>query len=253
MLKVLLVDDEPLARRNLLQCLNHIPGAAACAEAGNGEEAILAVEREQPDIILLDIQMPGMDAFEFVRALPDEIQPFIIFVTAYDNYAVRAFEVNAVDYLLKPVRRDRLEEALSRCCENRTPRLMQEHRNRLINSVESLAHSSTQRIAIKEGEEYTLLETSHISHIETAGNYICVHADDQVYIVRKTLKKIAEELDPNIFRQIHRGILVNIHHVRAIAPHINSEYIIKLQNGDRLKVSRTYRQNVRQFLETTAG
>ena len=184
-----------------------------------------------------------------VRKIPEDKLPYIIFATAYDKYAVNAFEVNALDYLLKPITKERLEVALNRYQKVIASELNQQYRKKLLTSLEKIRpHQSGGKLTINDGEQHLVMEMSDIQYIEAAGNYACVHYQDQVIIIRKTLKKLLTQLDENMFTQIHRSILVNIEQITVIKPHINGEYVLNLLNGERLKVSRTFKQNIQSLL-----
>ena len=248
-LRVLIADDEPLARRHLVQSLEQIDNVVLCAQCPNGQEALVAVERERPDLLLLDIQMPGMTGFDLIRQLPPEYAQRVIFVTAYDKYAFKAFDLNALDYLLKPVTLGRLEEALSRYQQgafvSRTPG----YRKKLLASLESLpAAGDKATITVNDGIQHLVLEVDLIDYVEAAGNYICIHYEDEVHVIRKTLKSLMEKLDESVFVRIHRSTIINTRQIKAIRPHINGEYLLTLGDDKRVKVSRTYKDAIAPLL-----
>jgi len=248
-LKVLIADDEPLARRHLVQSLEKIDNVDLCAQCCNGQEALSAVERHQPDLLLLDIQMPGMTGFDLVRRLPPEYAQRVIFVTAYDKYAFKAFDVNALDYLLKPVTLSRLEEALSRYEQGAFVSRATGYRRKLLASLESLPEAADKTtITVHDGNQHLVLEVSLIDYVEAAGNYICIHYEDEVHVIRKTLKSLMENLDESVFVRIHRSTIINTRQIKAIRPHINGEYLLTLGDGKRVKVSRTYKDAISPLL-----
>lgn len=248
-LKVLVADDEPLARRHLVQSLEKIDNVELCAQCSNGQEALKAVQRYQPDLLLLDIQMPGMTGFDLVRQLPSEYAHRVIFVTAYDKYAFKAFDVNALDYLLKPVTLSRLEEALSRYKEGAFVPSASGYREKLLASLESLPVSTEKTtITVNDGIQHLVLEVNLIDYVEAAGNYVCIHYEDEVHVIRKTLKSLMENLDESVFVRIHRSTIINTRQIKAIRPHINGEYLLTLGDGKRVKVSRTYKDAISPLL-----
>jgi len=248
-LNILVVDDEPLARRNMNRFLSEIKNINIVASCENAQLALKYIKQQKVDIVMLDIEMPGMSGLEMVRKIPEGQLPYIIFATAYDKYAVNAFEVNALDYLLKPITKERLEVALSRYQKVIASELNQQYRKKLLTSLEKIhPHQSGGKLTINDGEQHLVMEMSDIQYIEAAGNYACVHYQDQVIVIRKTLKRLLTQLDENMFTQIHRSILVNIEQINVIKPHINGEYVLNLLNGERLKVSRTFKQNIQGLL-----
>jgi len=248
-LKVLIADDEPLARRHLVQSLEKIDNVELCAQCSSGQEAIAAVHRCKPDLLLLDIQMPGMTGFDLVRSLPLEYVNRVIFVTAYDKYAFKAFDVNALDYLLKPVTLSRLEEALSRYKDGAFVSRTEGYRRKLMASLDSLPEPDDKAtITIHDGSQHFVLKVNLIDYVEAAGNYICIHYEDEVHVIRKTLKSLMENLDASVFIRIHRSTIINSRQVRAIRPHINGEYLLTLGDGKRVKVSRTYKDAILPLL-----
>jgi two-component system LytT family response regulator len=248
-LRVLIADDEPLARRHLVQSLDKIDNVELCAQCSNGQEALAAVESFKPDLLLLDIQMPGMTGFDLVKRLPPEYAQRVIFVTAYDKYAFKAFDVNALDYLLKPVTQSRLEDALSRYKEGAFVPPAHDYRKKLLASLESLPVSGDKTtITVHDGNQHLLLEVNLIDYVEAAGNYICIHYEDEVHVIRKTLKSLMENLDESVFVRIHRSTIINTRQIKAIRPHINGEYLLTLGDGKRVKVSRTYKDVISPFI-----
>ena len=266
MLNALIVDDEALARRGLAHRLRTIGGVRVCGEARNGREALEAIREEAPDLVFLDIQMPGMSGFDLVRELESGTMPSIVFVTAYDEYAVKAFEANALDYLLKPIEEDRLREALERVRERRKMKRAASHRRTLLKLVSDLSgepvHSmrevrqkgvdrmkreAPKKLAIKDGSTTTWVEQQEIQWIDAAGDYMCVHAGGETLIMRKTMKELEDELDPEVLQRIHRSTIVNVNEVREMRSHINGEYFLTLNCGHTVKLSRTYKDKLRFF------
>jgi two-component system LytT family response regulator len=248
-LRVVIADDEALARRHLVQSLEKMGNVEICAQCSNGHEALAAVESHDPDLLLLDIQMPGMTGFDLVKLLPPEFLPRVIFVTAFDQYAFRAFDINALDYLLKPVSQGRLAEALSRYRSGAFVQPEPNYRKNLLSSLESLPKKSDRStITVHDGSQHLVLAMNLIDYVEAAGNYVCIHYEDEVHVIRQTLKGLAKQLDRSVFIRIHRSTIVNSRQIKAIRPHINGEYMLTLGDDKRVKVSRTYKDAISQLL-----
>lgn len=266
-LKVIIVDDEPLARRGLRLRLENLGGIDIVAECGNGREAREQIEALQPDVAFLDIQMPGVTGLELVQLLPRDDMPQIVFVTAYDQYAVEAFEVNAVDYVLKPIEEERLAVALQRVRDKLGSEHLAADREKLLEAVADLTQETPEaleqrlaagdfgnnsrfpeKIAIKDAGKITLVPARDIDWIDAAGDYMCVHANGETHVMRITMKELEQQLDPRVFQRIHRSTIVNLKRVREICAHINGEYHLVLNNGERLKMSRSYKAKVQHFI-----
>jgi len=265
MLNTLIVDDEALARRGLKHRLQAASDVHVIGEARNGREALELIRKHAPDLVFLDIQMPGMDGFDVIRALaPDEL-PAIVFVTAFDQFAIKAFEANAVDYLLKPIEDDRLRKALDRVRKRQNDRRASKDRKSLLSLVSELAgetiHSVEElgvkklgkivkepsRLAIKDAGKTTWVDQADIEWIDAAGDYMCVHVKGETYIMRKTMKQLEAELDSAILQRVHRSTIVNINRVKQMQSHINGEYFLTLQSGHTIKLSRTYKEKLKHF------
>jgi len=265
-LKTIIVDDEPLARRGLRLRLEALGGVDIVAECSNGREAKDQIVALQPDVVFLDIQMPGISGLELVQLLPKEELPQIVFVTAYDQYAVEAFDVNAVDYVLKPIEEDRLITALERVRSKLGSENIAAQRAQLLETVADLTQESPaaleeklvagelggsrypEKIAIKDSGKITLVPAREIDWIDAAGDYMCVHANGETHVMRITMKELEQQLDPKVFQRIHRSTIVNLQRVREICAHINGEYHLVLTNGERLKMSRSYKNKVQHFI-----
>lgn len=265
-LSTLIVDDEALARRGLKHRLSRIPGVHVVAEARNGREALELIRKHEPDVVFLDIQMPGRNGFDVVRELSDGPMPAVVFVTAYDEYAIQAFEANAIDYVLKPIEDGRLQEALDRVRENLGQKQAARQRDSLLKlvsnitgervstmedieakGVDKLKKREVQKLPIKDGGKTTWVPQDEIEWIDAAGDYMCVHAGGETYILRKTMKELEEELDPDFLQRIHRSTIVNIHCVKEMRSHINGEYFLTLTGGHTTKLSRTYKDKLKYF------
>jgi len=266
LLKTLIVDDESLARRGLAHRLKNIADIEVIGEARNGREALDLITEKEPDLVFLDIQMPGVSGFEVVKQLDVETMPIILFLTAYDEYAVQAFEVNALDYILKPIDEERLHQVLEKVRTNLKQKRALKHRRLLLklasdisgrnisslaeledNEVENLGPKEPSRLAIRDGGRTTWVNQDDIEWIDAAGDYMCVQAGGVTYIMRKTMKELEQELDNSILQRIHRSTIVNIRQVREMESHINGEYFLTLDSGHRVKLSRTYKDKLKLF------
>lgn len=263
-LKILIVDDEELARRGLEIRLASVPDVEVCGHSRNGREALEHIAESRPDIVLLDIQMPGMDGFDVLREMAGPEMPAVIFVTAYAEYAIRAFEENALDYLLKPIDEPRLQTALERARAQLDARESMSHRARLLKLICDLtgqeltleqalsgpqddATRHPQRIAIKDGRETACVDVADIIWIDAAGDYLCVHTAQQTHVLRGTMKKLEQILDPARFVRVHRSTIVNGRRVKSLRSHTNGEYFLTLDCDKVLKLSRTYRKNIERL------
>lgn len=266
-LKTLIVDDESLARRGLTHRLKNIPDIEIVGEAQNGREALKLIGEQSPDLVFLDIQMPGLSGFEVLQQLDIETMPVILFLTAYDEYAVQAFEANALDYILKPIDEERLHQVLEKVRANLSQKRALEHKQTLLDlvsqisgepinsfadleekSIADLVQKEPSRLAIRDGGHTTWVDQEDIEWIDAAGDYMCVQANGTTYIMRKTMKELEKELDENILQRIHRSTIVNIKLVREMESHINGEYFLTLESGHRVKLSRTYKDKLKLFM-----
>lgn len=265
MLRALIVDDEHLARRGLEIRLADYEDVRICGQCRNGREALAAVREQQPDILFLDVQMPGMNGFEVLQRLSGSNMPDVIFVTAYDEFALKAFDANALDYLLKPINDRRLAEAIERARQNCDARQADIQRNKLLKLVCELtgreltletaldeasngSHAYPKRIAIRDGSQTNCVDVGSIDWIDAAGDYMCVHADGDTFVLRGTMKRLEELLDPGIFVRVHRSAIVNRHRIRKLRPHRNGEYFLTLQDNVELKLSRKYKGNLERLV-----
>jgi len=266
MLRVLIVDDEALARRGLKHRLQPISDIEVVAEARNGREALKSIRELNPDLVFLDIQMPGMGGFEVVAELRGETMPAIVFVTAFDEYAIKAFEANALDYLLKPIEDSRMHEALNRVRDLMDQKKAVKHKKSLLKllgditgesvstmqdlsarGVERMKRMEVSKLGIKDGGKVTWVPQDEIEWIDAAGDYMCVHAGGETHIMRKTMKELEAELDPTLLQRIHRSTIVNIRKVKEMQSHINGEYFLTLECGHTIKLSRTYKDKLKLF------
>lgn len=265
-LKTVIVDDESLARRGLRLRLQKYPRIAVVAECQNGRQALAAVTEHQADLLFLDIQMPGMDGFQVVRNLQSDAMPMVVFVTAFDQYALDAFGVHAVDYVLKPVDDDRLERTVQRVLGRFDQQQVVTEKQRLIEfiaqmtgeqpaRVEQLAREGSDiaagaplpRLAIKDGSTVHRVPIADIEWVEAAGDYMCVHAAGTTHVMRATMKELEAALESHPFARIHRSTLVNINRVKTVEPLENGKYQISLEGGHKLTMSRGYREQLTQL------
>ncbi|RYD15038.1 MAG: response regulator transcription factor [Lysobacteraceae bacterium] len=260
-IRTLIVDDEPLARRGLSLRLARHPDIDVVGEAGNGREAFFAVSEHQPALMFLDVQMPGVDGFELLRAIPASQMPLTVFVTAYDQYALRAFEASAIDYLLKPIEDARLDAALERARRELGARDAQDHCARLLRllgdvsgkpdlTLEQALDGSTaatgdERLSIKDAGRILRVPLDEILWIDAAGDYMCVHTPTDTHVLRATMRELEGRLDARRFQRIHRSTIVNVSRVKELRSHLNGEYFLILDSGQQLKLSRSYKDKVR--------
>ena len=243
MYRLLIVDDEPLARKRIRRMLSGESDMSVVGECADGPSAVAAINELNPDLVFLDVQMPGMNGIEVIRAIGSRCLPALVFVTAYDTYALQAFETEALDYLLKPFDSLRFRETLQRVRR----RLGEPDHERLSNQLRQLAGrfgaetQYLQRMAVKMDDRLILLNIEQVDWLEAAGNYVCVHVGKQSHIVRDSLSHMESCLDPARFIRIHRSTLVNLDRIRELRPHWHGDYQIILQSGQVLPLSRRHR------------
>ena len=247
--RAVIADDEPLARERLRTLLAAQPALELARECGNGASAVEAVRALRPDLLFLDVQMPGMDGFGVLRELDgDPHLPEIVFVTAYDRYALKAFEVHALDYLLKPFTRRRFDEAMEHVLARLSAR-----GGGAAPEVAALLHAlrgereRPDRFAVRTGRGVRFVKAEDVAWVEAEGNYVRLHAAGGNHLVRGTLKGIAERLDPRRFVQVHRSALVNLDRIRRLEPWFHGEFVVVMEDGTRLTSSRTYSSNLRRI------
>jgi two-component system LytT family response regulator len=263
-MKAIIVDDEELARQGLEMRLSAFDNVEIVKCCKNASEALQAIAELEPDLVFLDIQMPGKTGVEMIREIQSDILPMIIFVTAYDTFAVEAFEMYAIDYLLKPVENERLAEAIEKAWQHRSQVGAASEKQRLLNLLVSLTGKSAaaigelldaedqsiehaDRIAIKDGSSITFVPIKDIDWVDAAGDYMCVHVDGATHIMRTTMKELELKLDPSIFQRVHRSTIVNSRRVEKVSSHINGEFHLTLSCGSSLKMSRSYKEKVKHF------
>ncbi len=249
-LRVVIADDEPLVRSGLRSLLEREPGVTIVGEARNGIEALEVIQASTPDVVFLDVQMPGMDGFEVLFGVAADARPSVVFVTAFDDYAIRAFDVHAVDYLLKPFDAERFGLALDRVRARRgdASGASAQRLDALLTELKS-ARRYPDRLLLKDEGNVIVVLVADIDWIEAADNYIKVHARGARYRVRQAIKDVETKLDPVHFARAHRSAIVNLDRVRTLQPMAAGEYVITLSSGDKVALSRGYRDSFREKLE----
>jgi len=271
-IQTVIVDDEPLALNLLRSYLSKNADINIIAECPNGRQAIAAVNEHQPDLMFLDIQMPNLTGFDVIHALQSDVTPLIVFITAYDQYALEAFDVCAVDYLLKPLDVDQLDRAINRCRERLAQQQSSGNKSDIIKALrkigaKDLASSiinseevpnSTNRelteaeqypkIIIKDRDVINLIDQSSIDWIDAAGDYMCIHSQGQTHIMRTTLKALLEKLNPLLFQRVHRSTIVNLSRIKKVIPCTKGEYFLELGNDQRIKVSRNFKSAIKELI-----
>ena len=267
-LKTIVVDDEVLARRLLLSCLGEIPEIEILAECANGREALTAVLELEPDLMFLDVRMPGLHGFEVIKKIQPEVLPMVIFCTAFERYALDAFEIHAVDYIVKPLDEERLHLAVKRAlARNQEEMHSSESKASLLGAIDAIRTNISdhepvrkksanrdslttpeRKISIKDRDSIKLIKIDSIAWVDAAGDYMCVHADGETHIMRCTMNSLLEELDATIFKRVHRSTIVNLNCIEEVIPHTKGEYFLQLENGEKIKVSRNYRDTIKTFL-----
>jgi two-component system LytT family response regulator len=255
--RVIVADDEPIGRQRLVRLLQAEPETDVVAACADGEEAVEAIREHLPDVVLLDIQMPNLDGFEVVAALGDAQQPAVIFVTAHDQYALRAFDVHAFDYLLKPVDQDRLREAIARAV-GATGRAAPQGSTtgRILGLLEELnareRARGQDRLVVRTPERAFFLRTEAIDYIEAAGKFVHLHVARAVHPLRESMAELEQELDPGRFLRISRSVIVNLDRIQEIQPWFQGDYVLILSDGTKLTSTRGYRDNMRRLLGRSA-
>lgn len=271
-LKTIIVDDEPLALKLLAAKLKKVPNVEVIAQCSNGREAINAVIELAPDLLFLDIQMPGLSGLDVVKQLQNDTMPLIVFATAYEQYALEAFDAYAVDYVLKPIDDERIQRAVDRALERfaiksdeqsenkrevigAIAHIDQKHDKTVTWMADDSTHQDPQsidvknrKIVIKDRDEIHLLKQQDIQWIDAAGDYVCVHALGETHVKRCTLKEMLVELDDTQFKRVHRSTIVNLDFIDKVIPHTKGEFFLMMGEYDKIKVSRNYKDVVKTFL-----
>jgi len=263
-IRTILVDDEPLAIQGLELRLAAHDDVEVIDKCQNGREAIRAIKTHKPDLVFLDIQMPGFDGFSVVQGLMEVEPPLFVFVTAYGDHALKAFEAQAVDYLMKPVEESRLADTLARVRQRLSEKRGAEETDRLKDKLAEVAPEAAEEMAatdadpaagrfeklinIKDRGQIFRVDVDTIERIDAAGDYMCIYTADNTLILRETMKDLEKRLDPRRFQRVHRSTIVNLDLVRQVKPHTNGECFLVLGSGAQVKVSRSYRDVVARFV-----
>jgi two-component system LytT family response regulator len=250
-IRTLIVDDEPLARRRIRRLLAGDPDVQVIGECGDGTSAAAALQRDTPDLVFLDVQMPGADGFDVVAAAPAGCQPVVVFVTAYDTYAVRAFEVHAVDYLLKPIDRGRFAEALQRAKTQLHLRRLGDgdHHARVATLLAALQrrHTYLQRLLVRSGESFVFVEVDQIDWVRAAGKYVELHVGPKTFLLRQPLHLLEARLDPDRFIRTQRSAIVNLRRVKELQPAFHGNCVVVLHDGTEVPLSPGYRAKLQRL------
>ena len=247
MIRVLIVDDEPLPRERIRTLLEERQDIEVIGECGDGQDAVAMILKERPDLVFLDVQMPELDGFEVIQAISDEFLPAIVFVTAYDRFALRAFEFHPIDYLLKPIHPGRFAMALAHAME----RIAKPDR-KLAEFVERLQTEQkySTRFVVRAGSKVTFVAVPDVDWLDVADNYVRLHSGGREHLVRDTLQSVEMKLPPDNFVRVHRSIIINLDRVQSIEPHTHGEYVVTMKDGAKLNTSRSYSDRLRLILRT---
>jgi two-component system LytT family response regulator len=250
-IRALIVDDEPLARERMRSLLGVEPDVDVVGEASNGLDAVDAILDRSPDLVFLDVHMPKLDGFEVIETVGADRMPAVVFVTAYDQHALRAFEVQALDYLLKPFDGERFQGTLRRVrqqMQNAETGDLSQKLLALVRDLKGERQSRAERLVVKSGGRLFFLRTDEIDWIEAAGNYVRLHVAAEGHLLRETMTAVESRLNPEIFFRIHRSHIVNIERIKELQPWFNGEYVVILRNGTKLTLSRGYRERLQEKL-----
>jgi len=240
-IRTVIVDDEELARERIQSLLGAQPDVEIVGVCADGPTAVETIDRTQPDLVFLDVQMPGMDGFEVLDAVDSSRMPAVVFVTAYDGHALRAFEIHALDFLLKPFDQARFEKALERA-RGQIARAAPSLDSRLVSLLEELREERKypERMIVKSSGRVFFVRTEDIDWVEASGNYVKIHTKSDAYLLRESMKNMEAKLDPKIFVRIHRSAIVNIDRIKELEPWFHGEYIVIMRDGTRLTASRVF-------------
>jgi two-component system LytT family response regulator len=249
-IRTLVVDDEPIARERIMSLLQQENDVEVIGECSDGVQAVSVIQQQSPDLVFLDVQMPGTDGFGVIQNIGADRMPTVVFVTAYDEYALKAFEVHALDYLLKPFGKDRFQETLKHAREHLERRRAGDLGRRLLALVHDLKPEQQRldRLVVKSGGRVFFLRTEEIDWIEAAGNYVRLHLAEESHLFRETMNGMEGRLDSRRFVRIHRSRIVNTERIKELQPWFNGEYVVILRNGTRLTLSRGYREKLQEQL-----
>jgi two-component system LytT family response regulator len=264
-LRTIIVDDEPLALKLLRTVLSEIADVEIVAECSNGKQAVEAATELEPELIFLDIQMPGMNGFDVIKSMQAEIMPMVVFVTAYDQYAVDAFDVHAVDYVLKPLDSERIARSVERAIDRLKNDIDRSFKSPLIGAIEEISERASKektdestnnlpdgmkrKLLVRDSGVVKVIPFDDIDWVDAAGDYMCVHAVGETHVIRSTLRDLMTKLDDNLFVRIHRSTIVNVERVVSVTPLQKGGSLLHLTQGESLKVSRNYRDSIRKFFK----
>jgi two-component system LytT family response regulator len=245
-IRTLIVDDEPLGRERIRALLSGDPEVEIVDECSDGRQAVSAIERSKPDLVFLDVQMPEMDGFAVLQAIAGDRMPVVIFVTAYDHYAVRAFEVHALDYLLKSFDRERFQAALRRAKDQIRDSREGFWNERLAGLLEDLEAKQKRltRLIVRSSGRISFVRVDEIDWLEAADNYVRIHMSRESHLIRDTLQSLETRLDPSRFLRIHRSTVVNFDRIKELQPLFHGDYLVRLRDGTELTLSRTYKEKL---------
>ena len=249
-IRTLVVDDEPMARERILGLLAQETDVEVIGQCADGVQAVSAIQQLSPELVFLDVQMPAVDGFGVIKQVGADKMPMVVFVTAYDEYALQAFEVHALDYLLKPFGRDRLQQCLDHARHQRDRHRAGELGKSLLALVQDFKpeQKKQDRLVVKSGGRVFFVRTEDIDWIEASGNYVRLHLKEQSYLFRETMNQMESRLDPQRFFRIHRSRIVNTERIKELQPWFNGEYVVVLHNGTQLRLSRSYREKLEERL-----
>ena len=264
-LRTIIVDDEPLALKLLRSVLSEISDIEIVAECSNGKQAVEAATELEPELIFLDIQMPGMNGFDVIKSLQTDIMPMVVFVTAYDQYAVDAFDLHAVDYVLKPLDSERIARSVERAIDRLKNDVDRSFKSPLIGAIEEISERASKektdepvnnlpdgmkrKLLVRDSGVVKVIPFDDIDWVDAAGDYMCVHAVGETHVIRSTLRDLMTKLDDNLFVRIHRSTIVNVERVVSVTPLQKGGSLLHLTQGESLKVSRNYRDSIRKFFK----
>ena len=264
-LRTIIVDDEPLALKLLRTVLSEISDVEIVAECSNGKQAVEAATELEPELIFLDIQMPGMNGFDVIKSLQTDIMPMVVFVTAYDQYAVDAFDLHAVDYVLKPLDSERIARSVERAIDRLKNDVDRSFKSPLIGAIEEISERASKekpeesvnnlpdgmkrKLLVRDSGVVKVIPFDDIDWVDAAGDYMCVHAVGETHVIRSTLRDLMTKLDDNLFVRSHRSTIVNVERVVSVTPLQKGGSLLHLTQGESLKVSRNYRDSIRKFFK----
>lgn len=248
-IRTLIVDDEDLARERLRSLLEREPEIELVAEAGDGKSALEAIQKHRPQLLFLDVQMPELDGFEVIEALPEDERPNVVFVTAHDKFALKAFDVHAVDYLLKPFDRERFQTALQRALEKIRTQSAPPDLGELIEDAKP-ARKAVDRLLVKTEGRVLLVKVDTIDWVEAADNYVNLHVGNESHLMRETMNSLERRLPPEKFMRISRSAIVNLERIKELQPMFHGEYVVILKDGSKLTLSRSYRDKIDRLMGT---